>query len=81
MITEIEGKKYTLQGDNGETQTINFTEIPESELLLCLLDRVEFLINSDLISYEHEMFQGLAHTLDYYYRRKRRGEISDNIHK
>ncbi len=72
MITEIEGLKYTLEGDNGETQVIDFTQIPESEILLCLLDRVEFLIDTDVIGYEHEMFTSLAHALDYYYRRKRK---------
>jgi len=41
-----------------------------------LLDRVEYLVKTDTIGYEHEMFQGLAHTLDYHFRRKRKAEIS-----
>ena len=81
MITELAGQRYILEGDDGYTQVIDFNQIQESEILLCLLDRVEFLIESDSIGYEHEMFQGIAHTLDFYYRRKRKEEINDKILK
>lgn len=79
MITELEGVKYILEGDNGETQLIDFTKIPESEILFCLMDRMEFLMETDSIGYESEIFKSLVNTLDYYYKRKRKGEISDKI--
>lgn len=43
------------------------------------MDRMEFLMETDSIGYESEIFKSLVNTLDYYYKRKRKGEISDKI--
>jgi len=46
-------------------------------VLLALLDRIEYLSLSE-VGYETEMFNALAHALDYYYRRKRKLEITND---
>ena len=76
MITQIEGKVYLLQGKENAEQIIDLDLIPESEILLMLLDRVEYLMKYDPLGLEVEMFQNVANLLDCHFRRIRKKEIN-----
>lgn len=76
MITHVEGKIYVLEGKDDEQQIIDLDLISESEILLMLLDRVEYLMKYEPLGLEVEMFQNVANLLDCHFRRARKKEIN-----
>lgn len=58
---------------------LDFNNFSEDEVILALLDRVEFLIETDPIGFENEMFRDLTNVLDNYHRRRRKKEIHVKI--